>query len=50
MEVKAIIYYLVLNFSLEPNANSQIPIQLKKVPFGLSTEKGLKMDFKRRNK
>lgn len=33
MELKAIIYYLLLNFSLEPNEETQIPVKIKKLPF-----------------
>lgn len=30
MEVKAIIYKLLLNFTLEPNKDTQVPLKIKK--------------------
>lgn len=50
MEIKAIIYYVLLRFSIEPNANTQIPIQLKDTLIGLHVEGGANLDFKLRNK
>lgn len=46
METKAVIYHLLLNFKFEPNEKSQIPIQLKKGPLGMSTEKGIHVAMK----
>lgn len=48
MELKAILYYLLLNFSFEVNSNTQIPLKLKKGG-GLATEKGVYLEFKPRN-
>lgn len=50
MEIKAIVYYLLQNFSIEPSQNTEIPLKLKKVPFGIRSEKGLYLNFKIRNK
>lgn len=50
MEIKTALYYLLLNYSLEPNAMSQIPIQLKKNPLMLQAEKGMHMELKPRQK
>lgn len=46
MEVKAVIYYLILNFKFEPNENSQIPLKLKKSPVAMATEKGINLAMK----
>lgn len=43
MEIKAIIFYILLNFSLAPNAQTQIPIRLQKSSFAI--EKGLFVDL-----
>ncbi|XP_055696953.1 probable cytochrome P450 9f2 [Phlebotomus papatasi] len=40
MEVKALIYYILLNFKIEPNEKTQIPLKLTKNPVILS-EKGI---------
>lgn len=50
MEIKTMLYFLVLHFSIEPNEQTQIPLKLKKTPFALATEKGLFLEFKRRQK
>lgn len=50
MEVKAILYNLLLNFSFEPNAQTQIPLKLKPFPFNLVTEKGIHLELKPRKK
>lgn len=47
MELKAILYYLLLNFSFEPNEQSQIPLRLKKGPI-MATEKGVHLELKPR--
>lgn len=49
MEIKAVIYYLLLNFKFEPNADSQIPVQLKKVMMVMTAEKGIHVALKLRN-
>lgn len=49
METKAIIYYMVLNFSLEPNQQTQIPIVLKKNPFTLTCEQGVNAELRPRH-
>lgn len=49
MELKAILYHLLLNLTLVPNAKSQIPLRLKKTPFNMQTEKGVFMDLILRN-
>lgn len=43
MEVKSVIYHLLLHFKFEPNENSQIPINLSKQPFGMTSEKGVNL-------
>lgn len=49
MELKAVVYYLILNFSLQRNEQSQIPVVLKKNPFSLVSENGIFIDLKPRN-
>lgn len=46
MEAKAIMYYLLLKFNFEPNADSQIPIKLKKSPTVMVGEKGIHLAMK----
>jgi cytochrome P450 family 9 len=43
MEVKTIIYYLMVNFQLCPSEKTQIPLKLMKKPLaiGMKTEKGI---------
>lgn len=50
MEIKAILYYLLLNFSFEANEKSQIPVKLKTVAFSLIPEKGMHLELKPRQK
>lgn len=50
MEVKAILYYLLLHFSFEPNQKTQIPVELKKFPFKLMPENGMHLELKPRKK
>jgi cytochrome P450 family 9 len=45
MESKAVLYYLLLNFALEPNKDTQIPLKINKSVFGFSSEKGVHLDF-----
>ena len=42
MEIKAVLYSLMLNFKFEPNAETQIPIKLQKA-FQTRAEKGVKL-------
>lgn len=50
MELKAVVYYLLLNFELTPNHKTQIPIKIAKSPFGIRAEKGVELHLKLRNK
>lgn len=50
MELKAVVYYLLLNFELTPNTKTQIPIQVAKSPFGIRAEKGVELHMKLRSK
>lgn len=45
MEVKALLYYLLLNFTIEPNSDTLMPVKLKKTAMGLVAEDGLSLDF-----
>uniref|UniRef100_A0A1L8E408 Putative cytochrome n=1 Tax=Nyssomyia neivai TaxID=330878 RepID=A0A1L8E408_9DIPT len=49
MEVKAIMYYILLNFTIEPNEKTQIPLKLSKEP-SMKTEKGVHLQFTPRAK
>lgn len=49
MELKAILYYLLLNFSLEVNENTQIPLKFKKGII-IDFEKGVNVELKPRLK
>lgn len=45
MEVKAVIYYLMLNFKFVPNDKTQIPVKLAKTPMSLKTERGVELQL-----
>lgn len=49
MEVKAIVYHLMLSFSLEPTIKTQIPVKLAKSPGGTQTERGIHLELKIRS-
>lgn len=48
MEMKAIVYYLLLNFSFEVHEKTQIPLKLQKSPSRLVSEKGIWVGLKLR--
>lgn len=45
MELKIVLYYILLNFSVVPNAKSEIPMRVKKVPFGINPDDGFLLDL-----
>lgn len=45
MEVKTVVYYLLLHFKVEPNANTQIPLKLMKTPVTMTAEKGINLQL-----
>lgn len=49
MEIKTIIYYLLLSFDFVPTEKTQIPMKLAKNPTQLQSEKGVWVRFKPRN-
>lgn len=49
MEMKALIYYILLNFKIEPNEKTQIPLKLSKEP-AMKTEKGIWVQLTPRSK
>ncbi|XP_059610586.1 probable cytochrome P450 9f2 [Phlebotomus argentipes] len=49
MELKSIIYYLILNFHIETTEKTQIPVKLANQFFGVQTEKGIHVQFRPRN-
>lgn len=48
MEIKAILYRLLLHFSFEVNAETEIPIKLKKLQAGLGVENGTHLELRPR--
>lgn len=48
MEAKAVIFYLLLNFTFEPNDRTQIPLKLSKSLFSLTAENGVNVQLKLR--
>lgn len=49
MELKAILYHLLLNFSFEVNKDTQIPLKMKKGPV-MATEKGVQLELRPRKR
>lgn len=49
MEVKALLYYLLLNFSFEANEKTEIPLEIKKSPMVLAPKNGLFIELKPRS-
>lgn len=47
MEIKCILYNLLLNFSFEVNKDTQIPLKMKRVAF-MMTEKGIHLELRPR--
>jgi len=50
MEIKAVLYYLLLNFEFKVTEKTQIPIKLLKTPVGVTAEKGVWLELYPRNK
>lgn len=48
MAVKSVIYYLLLNFEIVPNRETEVPIKLKKSPVGLAAANGIHVAMKLR--
>lgn len=48
MEIKTMMYFLVLHFSIEKNEKTQIPLKLKKTPFAIAVENGVQLEFRPR--
>lgn len=49
MEIKALFFYLLLNFSIETYEKTQIPIQIAKSAANWITEEGIHLELKPRN-
>lgn len=45
LEIKAIVYYLIKNFSIVPNEMTQIPVKLANSAINMRTERGIHLDF-----
>lgn len=50
MQVKAVIYYLMLNFKLVPNKDTQIPVKLVKTIASVIAERGIDLRLEPRFK
>lgn len=48
MEIKALYFYLVLNFNIQPYEKTQIPIKIAKAPGKLIVENGTYLELKPR--
>lgn len=48
MVIKVVVYELLANYTLQANANTQIPMKMKSMPTGMYPEKGLHMNLCRR--
>lgn len=48
MEIKTVIYYLLLNFNFEVTEKTQMPLKYAKSPIGVKTEKGVWVALKPR--
>lgn len=48
MELKAISFYLLLNFDLQPYEKTQIPVKLAKAAANFATEKGIHLELRQR--
>ncbi|KFB49796.1 AGAP012296-PA-like protein [Anopheles sinensis] len=48
MEVKAIFYYMLMEFTFEKTPNTPVPLRLAKTIFGISSEKGIYVEFRPR--
>lgn len=49
MEIKALFFYLLLNFNIQPYEKTQIPIKIAKAAANWSTERGIDLEFKPRS-
>lgn len=49
MESKALLYYLMLTFKIEPNAKTDVPLKLKRSYLSLVPSKGIHVQFKPRS-
>lgn len=49
MELKTIMYHLLLKFTFEANEKTQIPLQLAKIAFGIRPENGIWVSLKPRS-
>lgn len=50
MQIKVIVYHLLLHFELVPNCKTQIPLQFKKQLFSVGFEKGVHLELRLRQK
>lgn len=50
MEMKAILYNLLLNFSFEPTEKTEIPLKLKRSAFILAALNGVHLELRPRNR
>lgn len=48
MEVKALFFYLILNFNIQPYEKTQIPLEIAKSVLNWSFENGIHLELKPR--
>lgn len=48
MEMKALLFYLILNFNIQPYEKTQIPLKIAKSLLNWSTERGIDLEFRPR--
>ncbi|KAG4071054.1 hypothetical protein HA402_001491 [Bradysia odoriphaga] len=48
MEIKAVVYHLLLKFKFEPNEHTPIPLKFKRHPHSLKLENGIHLSLSRR--
>lgn len=49
MVAKSFAYSLILNFNIQPYEKTEIPLKLKRLPFGWIPENGIHLELKTRN-
>lgn len=49
MQLKSVMYHLLLNFEIVPNEHTQIPLVIIKSPVSIGGEKGIHLEFKPRH-
>lgn len=48
MEIKAVVYHLLLEFRLEPSEHTPIPLKFKRHPHSVKLDDGIHLSLRRR--